>query len=65
MKVGFIGLGNMGAPMDIILLACEKFEKARNNFGGSAAELLVCKQIEEDSKTNLRVKRDWKKHWEV
>ncbi len=54
-----------GVQMDMTLLAREKFEKAKNNYGGSAAELLVCKLVEEASQTDLRVEGDWKKHWEV
>ena len=51
--------------MDITLLARDKFEEARTIFGGSAAELLVCKVIEEASDTNLQVSGNWAKHWEV
>lgn len=51
--------------MDMTLLARAKFEEARTTFGGSAAELLVCKLIEMASGTDLRVEGDWTKHWEV
>ena len=34
-----------GTQMDMTLLAREKFEAARTEFGGDAAELLVCKRI--------------------
>lgn len=51
--------------MDMTLLAREKFEEARAAFGGEAAELLVCKLVEEASDANLRVEGDWAKHWEV
>jgi 3-hydroxyisobutyrate dehydrogenase-like beta-hydroxyacid dehydrogenase len=51
--------------MDMTLLARDKFEEARATFGGDAAELLVCKLVEEASDTDLRVDGDWTKHWEV
>lgn len=52
-------------PMDLTLLARAKFEAARTAFGGGAAELLVCKLIEDASGTDLRVAGPWTKHWEV
>ncbi len=51
--------------MDMTLLAREKFEEARERFGGNAAELLVCKLIEDASHADLRVDGNWQKHWEV
>lgn len=51
--------------MDMTLLAREKFEAARATFGGDAAELLVCKLVEDASQTDLRVEGTWTKHWEV
>jgi 3-hydroxyisobutyrate dehydrogenase-like beta-hydroxyacid dehydrogenase len=51
--------------MDMTLLAKEKFEEARTTFGGNAAELLVCKLVEDASETDLRVDGTWIKHWEV
>lgn len=51
--------------MDITQLTQAKFEAARTAFGGSAAELLVCKLIEDASDTDLRAEGDWVKHWEV
>lgn len=51
--------------MDMTLLAKEKFEEARTTFGGNAAELLVCKLVEDASETDLRVDGAWIKHWEV
>ena len=47
------------------LLAKEKFEEARTTFGGNAAELLVCKLVEDASETDLRVDGTWIKHWEI
>ena len=54
-----------GTQMDITHLAQEKFEKARAQFGGDSAELLVCKLVEEASDVTLQVDGDWVKHWEV
>lgn len=54
-----------GTQMDLTLLARDKFEAARDAFGGQAAELLVCKRIEEASGTDLRVAGDWTKPWEA
>ena len=51
--------------MDMTLLAKEKFEEARTTFGGNAAELLVCKLVEDASETDLRVDGTWIKHWEI
>jgi 3-hydroxyisobutyrate dehydrogenase-like beta-hydroxyacid dehydrogenase len=51
--------------MDMTFLSREKFEGARERFGGNAAELLVCKLIEEANDTNLQVEGEWAKHWEV
>lgn len=54
-----------GTQMDMTLLAREKFEAARAQFGGGAAELLVCKRIEDASGTDLRVAGAWPKPWEA
>jgi 3-hydroxyisobutyrate dehydrogenase-like beta-hydroxyacid dehydrogenase len=54
-----------GTQMDLTQLAQEKFERARETFGGQSAELLVCKLIEDASGTDLRLAGDWQKHWEV
>ena len=54
-----------GTQMDLTLLARAKFKEARATFGGDAAELLVCKLVEEASQTDLRVEGDWIRHWEV
>ncbi len=54
-----------GTQMDMTRLARAKFEAARAEFGGSAAELLVCKQIEDASGTDLRVPGDWTPPWEA
>lgn len=54
-----------GTQMDMTMLAREKFEAARAEFGGSAAELLVAKRIEDASGVDLRVPGDWPKPWEA
>ena len=53
-----------GVQMEMTLLARRKFEQAKAVFGGEAAELLVCKLVEDASDTDLRVAGDWQKHWE-
>ena len=54
-----------GTQMDMTHLAQEKFELARDTFGGEAAELLVCKLVEDASGTELRLDGAWQKHWEA
>ena len=54
-----------GTQMDMTLLAREKFEEAKAKWGGDAAELLVCKLVEEASGASVQVEGDWVKHWEV
>jgi 3-hydroxyisobutyrate dehydrogenase-like beta-hydroxyacid dehydrogenase len=51
--------------MDLTSLTREKFEQAREEFGDDAAELLVCKRVENASNTNLKIDGDWVNHWEV
>jgi 3-hydroxyisobutyrate dehydrogenase len=54
-----------GTRMDMTLLARAKFEAARSAFGGGSAELLVVKQIEDASGTDLRVAGEWTPPWEA
>ncbi|MBL8057463.1 MAG: NAD(P)-dependent oxidoreductase [Anaerolineales bacterium] len=54
-----------GTQMDLTLAARDKFEAARTTFGGGAAELLVCKLVEDASGTDLRVAGQWTKPWEA
>ncbi len=54
-----------GSQIDLTLLAREKFEAAMSRYGPESAELLVCKDIEEASGTDLRLEGDWPKHWEA
>ncbi len=59
-------LGNKTeTKMDLTLLAQQKFEEARETFGGQAGELHVCKLVEDASGIDLRVEGDWPKHWEA
>lgn len=51
--------------MDMTHLARQKFEQARELYGNDAAELLVCKLVEDASDVSLQVEGDWQKHWEV
>lgn len=54
-----------GVTADITRLTADKFERARQTYGGSAGELHVCKLIEDSAGINLRVAGDWPKHWEA
>jgi 3-hydroxyisobutyrate dehydrogenase-like beta-hydroxyacid dehydrogenase len=54
-----------GTAAPITRAARERFEAARSAFGGDAAELMVCKLIEDASGTDLRVEGDWPVHWEA
>jgi hypothetical protein len=51
--------------MDLTRLAREKFDQERQEFGDDAAELLVCKRVENASDTNINIDGDWVKHWEA
>ncbi|MEM7030755.1 MAG: NAD(P)-dependent oxidoreductase [Chloroflexota bacterium] len=51
--------------IDMTKLAQEKFELAKETFGGDQAEMLVCKLVEEASSVQLQVEGDWPKHWEA
>jgi len=45
--------------------ARDRFEAARETFGGDQGEMLVCKLIEDASGVELRLEGDWPKHWEA
>ena len=46
--------------------AChDRFQEAKDRYGKEAGEMTVCKLIEEDANTDLRVKGDWTAPWEV
>jgi 3-hydroxyisobutyrate dehydrogenase-like beta-hydroxyacid dehydrogenase len=45
--------------------ARERFEAARETFGGDQAELLVCRLIEDAAGVDLRVEGDWPRHWDA
>lgn len=47
------------------LAARTRFEEARQQFGGTAAELLVCKLVEDQAHISLRVDGDWPMHSEA
>jgi 3-hydroxyisobutyrate dehydrogenase len=51
-----------GVQIDITRLAQSKFELARQVYGGKAAELHVCKLIEDAANIDLRVSGDWPDH---
>ena len=46
--------------------AChDRFQEAKDRYGKDAGEMTVCKLIEEDANTDLRVKGNWTAPWEV
>ena len=46
--------------------AChDRFQEAKDRYGKEAGEMTVCKLIEEDANTDLRVKGNWTAPWEV
>ena len=47
------------------LAARSRFQEARQQFGGAAAELLVCKLVEDQAHISLRVDGDWPVHSEA
>jgi 3-hydroxyisobutyrate dehydrogenase len=51
--------------MPMTARAQERFEAARDAFGGDQPELLVCKLIEDAAGIDLRVDGDWPRHWEA
>jgi len=54
-----------GVPTDLTRLSQMKFELARETYGGGAAELHVCKLIEEAANISLTTPGDWLEHWTV
>jgi 3-hydroxyisobutyrate dehydrogenase len=50
---------------DITNLVVEKFQRARQTYGGKAGELHVCKLIEDAAGIDLRVEGDWPKPWDA
>jgi 3-hydroxyisobutyrate dehydrogenase-like beta-hydroxyacid dehydrogenase len=54
-----------GTPTDMTRLAQQKFELARQTYGGAAGELHVCKLIEDAAQIDLRVPGTWTEHWKV
>ena len=46
--------------------AChDRFQEAKDRYGKEAGEMTVCKLIEEDANTDLRVKGNWTAPWEA
>jgi 3-hydroxyisobutyrate dehydrogenase len=55
----------LGTDIPMTLAAQARFQEAREKYGGSAAELHVCKLVEEQSGISLRVEGDWPLHSEA
>jgi len=54
-----------GVQIELGQLVKNRFEHACKQFGGSSAELLVVKLLEDATAVNLRLAGDWPKHWEA
>jgi 3-hydroxyisobutyrate dehydrogenase len=54
-----------GVRIELGQLVKERFEQARRQFGGTSAELLVVKLLEDEAGTDLRLVGNWPKHWEA
>ncbi|MDH3688094.1 MAG: NAD(P)-dependent oxidoreductase [Gammaproteobacteria bacterium] len=52
-------------PLAMSLKAKERFELARETYGGQQGELHVAKLVEDEAQIELRAQGDWKPHWEV
>jgi len=60
------GLGqDFATDLPMTRAAHERFREARNEYGGGAAELHVCKLIEEQAGISLRVSGEWPIHSEA
>jgi 3-hydroxyisobutyrate dehydrogenase len=55
----------MATHIPMTLAARSRFQEARQQFGGAAAELLVCKLLEDHAHVSLRVDGDWPVHSEA
>ena len=51
--------------MPMTLAARTRFQEALEQYGGGAAELHVCKLVEEQARVSLRVPGDWPNHSEA
>lgn len=58
-------LGSVGSRAEITQAVHARFREAGERYGEDAGEMTVCKLIEDDANTNLRVAGDWAKPWEV
>lgn len=54
-----------GVPIPIGTTVSERFARAAETYGGSSAELLVAKLIEDETGEDLRLEGDWALHWEA
>ncbi|MFZ0007485.1 MAG: NAD-binding protein [Steroidobacteraceae bacterium] len=60
------GLGqDFATDLPMTRAAHQRFREARNEYGGDAAELHVCKLLEEQAGISLRVSGDWPIHSEA
>ena len=58
-------LEDTGVRREVADAAHARFVEAAERYGESAGEMTVCRLLEEDAGTSLRVKGDWTPPWEV
>ena len=54
-----------GTRSEITQACHSRFQEAKDRYGKEAGEMTVCKLIEEDANTDLRVEGGWTAPWEV
>lgn len=54
-----------GVPLPVGEAAAERFDRARETYGGGKGELHVAKLIEDAVGSDLRLAGDWPLHWEA
>lgn len=55
----------VGTRNELTQATYDRFREAGRRYGTGAGEMTVCKVIEDDAGTDLRVEGDWVKPWEV
>ena len=50
----FVGLGNLGVPLELVETVSRSFEQARERYGGQAWSPMVVKLLEDALDSSLR-----------
>jgi 3-hydroxyisobutyrate dehydrogenase-like beta-hydroxyacid dehydrogenase len=58
-------LQSLGTRHELTTAAHQRFAEAARRYGPDAGEMTVCKLLEEDAGTDLRVAGDWVAPWDV